>query len=1377
LKRLATINRILFFQVLVISFLGIGRLCAQDQPYLANLTKYQVGDGLLHREVNAITEDCHGFIWLATKQGLNRFDGHKFKHWTKEKDNILTNHIGHLLEDANCNLWLIPFSYGGGNFSLLNHHTGEITTFSEKYKDDLTINVDDISRKIVASPKGEILFGSRSDGIMAKVDVKGELHTYELPFGSFQPGVVTRDEIIWGVADKSILVSLDSVGNVLYQGVLEAGAIDLKYFYLGHDDRPYFRGPGNMYYSLNDQGAILPVNPGNYPVAGTMAGKISGIVPFDYSAGQSWVYFQSLSGYKTLDKIVLLDQNTEILFDVQKSFPDLTETGIRCLFVDSEQRTWIGGNFGVSVLDVHPNNFRTYLTNPEDLGPSPNLSCRGIVSDSNFLYVNLESMGMFQLEKSSGSIQKIFPRDFQTGGWFMDLSKGPSGKIWIGNLNEILNWNPKIGLSDELPIHNSSASVTMVWEIFFDENQQMWVGTEKGLWLFEKNTGIFTQFHNNNGFEALNESHILFIDYNDEGNLLICGNKGIFEIDHGKGVVARYWTGGRSGQKLPHDNIQHFYQDEEGVYWLSSAGSGLIRWNKKKGDYRVFDKSQGLSNDVIYAVYPDNYGNLWVSSDYGIIRFNKIDFSSVAFIPADGASHHEFNRISHFQDETGKIYFGSLRGVTEVDPEKFQTEYFVNHQPLIVTDFQQFEGNSDQLENKTLELSERGKIVLNPEDRFFRIEFALLNFMDMDRVNYAYMVEGVDEDWNYQKENYVRLSGLPYGKHKLKIKGQMPNGQWSAEELNIPVWVPKPFYLQWWFLLVAISIIIAMGPVVYFWQTRQLKERQLRLEAIVKERTIQIQQDKQTIEKQAEELRHLDKLKSRFFANVSHELRTPLTLMLGPIGSVLKDEKLALRNKNFLKTAQKNGKNLLNLVNEILDLSKLESGKLSVSEEPVAIRKLLKRLFGQFESFSEQYGVNIKFKYYADKDLQLLLDVNKFEKIFNNLLSNAIKFTREGDQIEVIFEDSQDKIFLKVADTGIGIHPDDLPYIFDRFYQSRQPNAPTQGGTGIGLALSLELARSQEGTLSVESELNRGTIFTLVLPRKTVSAPLELEEIDEQNLDVEAEPAPAEALPLPKEGKKPNLLIVEDNLELRDYIKQMLSVNYQVQTAANGVEAFNLLESQLNADNHGHVHRTDLIISDVMMPMMDGFELLEKLKSNPALSNLPVIMLTARAALQDKLKALRIGVDDYMHKPFEEEELMARVHNLINNYREREKTAFEIPNEDKLVGVSGEDRAWLEELESYTRQNAGKFNLTADMMADEMVLSRTQLFRKIKQLTGLTPSQYVQEVRFSNARILLEDKTYSTVKAVAYEVGFKHVKNFSQQFKKRYGKSPSEYLK
>lgn len=1373
LKHLVTKGRGYFFMLLLVSLLGNGYVLGQSQDYLANIAHLDVEDGLLHREVNAITEDCKGFRWLGTKMGLNRFDGHSFQAWTKEKDGLLYNSIGNILEDAKCNLWLIPFPYSGGDFNIFNHHTGEISKFSEKYGEDFPFPLEDIFEKVSATSKGEIVFSTSRHGALVKVDTVGKMHIFELPFESLRLRAVTGDDQLWAIANDTVLVKLDLNGRILFRETHSLN-INIKYFFVDVDGNPYFAGPNNSCYSLNEEGQISLVPSGKFPLQSNRKLSINEIIPFDQGKKTNWI---NSSGYGVSNpdiegELFLAGPDNDILYDVEEDFPEIIENGFRSFFVDSDKRMWIGGNFGVYVLDVHPNNFSTYITGANDENPITNFSTRQIVNYGNDLYVSFESEGVFKVDIESGQYSEFSNIDHLTHYYF-GLAKGPDGRLWVGSLNSVYSFDTTTG-NYEIKRFKDQEKATMSWTLFFDKTGRLWVGTEKGLWVLEKGANELLKFDQLNEFQTLDESHVIFIKPVQNGNLFVCSNKGIYEIEAGKGVIDRFWTGGDELHRLPHDNIQHFYQDKDGVFWLSSAGSGLVRWEKETGTTRIFDKSAGLSNDVIYATYPDQHNKLWLAADYGIIHFDKENFNSVAFVPADGTSHHEFNRTSHLQDDSGNIFFGSLRGITKVDPDKFLAGQFDVNLPLIITDFQRFEGKNDRLEDRTREVIENNQIILRPQDQFFRIQFALLNYMDMERVNYAYKLEGVDEDWTYQKENYIRFSGIPYGRHLLKIKGQMPNGQWSASELQIPVWIPKPFYLKGWFISLLIAFVLILGPLIYFWQTRQLKERQKNLEAIVKERTLQIQQDKQTIEKQAEELRQLDQVKSRFFANVSHELRTPLTLMLGPIGSVLKSDKIDLRSQKFLKTALKNGKNLLDLVNEILDLSKLESGNLAVNEEPIVLSGLVRRLYSQYDSFAQQKDIRISLKCLIDKEIALLIDVNKFEKIFNNLLSNALKFTKEGDSIEVTLSENQNSILLRISDTGKGIHPDDLPHIFNRFYQSKQPNAPTQGGTGIGLALCRELAHSLDGHIKVESELGQGTIFTLELPRKlaqkdqmTQSPLVEVEEII-------AEPAPAEIIPTPSEGKKPTLLIVEDNDDLRSYISQVLGVHYFVKTAENGAEALSMLQQYGKSENGDTI---DLIVSDVMMPVMDGFELLEKLKSDDNLSGLPVVMLTARAALQDKLKALRIGVDDYMLKPFDEEELLARVSNLISNYREREKTALESPEEDKLSGVSGEDRVWLEELESYTQKNAGSFNLTADMMADEMALSRTQLFRKIKQLTGLTPTQYVQEVRFSQARALLENKAYSTVKAVAYEVGFKHVKNFSQQFKKRYGKSPSDYLK
>ncbi len=568
----------------------------------------------------------------------------------------------------------------------------------------------------------------------------------------------------------------------------------------------------------------------------------------------------------------------------------------------------------------------------------------------------------------------------------------------------------------------------------------------------------------------------------------------------------------------------------------------------------------------------------------------------------------------------------------------------------------------------------------------------------------------------------------------------------------------------------------------------------------------------QIIEKQTAELRRLDEAKSRFFANVSHELRTPLTLMLGPLGSMLKRNRLENIDFTHAKTAQQHGKQLLNLVNEILDLSKIESGKMKMQETTVSFQPFLRRLVSSFESHAERLGIRFVFEYRVADRLRVQLDEDKLTKVVNNLLSNALKFTPpQTGQVKVVAEEFENRIRISVHDTGRGIHPDDLPHVFERFYQTEQANAPIEGGTGIGLALCREFAELMQGKIWATSPADGGrwtadgqpgSVFHFEFPKKEVLGVLE-----EAAFVIQEEPVPTQhdtdgfLLNDKNNGKKaatqsknqpnnqPIILLVEDNDSLRDYVKLILSEKYQVFTAANGQEALTFLTSKFAESIIPH--SSFLILSDVMMPVMDGFQMVEKLKNDDRWRGIPVVMLTARADLRDKLKALRIGVDDYLLKPFEEEELLARIENLLKNASQRVvnedfKSENETPSDDpEIVNrlalgetkiLNPADLEWLAELEKVVLAEVGNSILNVDFLADRMLLSRTKFFQEVKRLVGMTPNEYILEVRFSTARNLLETRRATSVKSAAGAVGFRDVEYFSRQFRAKFGKSPSDYL-
>ena len=546
-----------------------------------------------------------------------------------------------------------------------------------------------------------------------------------------------------------------------------------------------------------------------------------------------------------------------------------------------------------------------------------------------------------------------------------------------------------------------------------------------------------------------------------------------------------------------------------------------------------------------------------------------------------------------------------------------------------------------------------------------------------------------------------------------------------------------------WAAALVVGLLIAIALLIFWTAKQQLKTNKI-------------------LEKQKVQLQELDAAKTRFFANISHELRTPLTLILAPLENAIKKSKHATQ-KEDLELAYTNSEKLMTLVNEIMDLSKLESGKIKVETKGVALQILLRRIFYSYESLAKLRGIELVFDYRLAANTWLALDVNKFEKIINNLLSNALKYSESGDVITLsCVTDDAKQLQLTVRDTGKGIPKQDIPYIFDRFYQSEGKIQQLQGGTGIGLALAREYARLLEGDLSVESELGKGAIFSLQLPMiKAIpveNAVLEVATISEKSTPLNFQPRVLFA-------NKPKILVIEDNPDMSQFLVKTLAPYYRCTTALNGREGLEKLQKE----------QFDLITSDVMMPEMDGFTFLKKVHQQELFSHTPVIMLTARALEIDKLQGLQLGVDDYITKPFNTNELLARIDNLLKNKKEREEwqkstnTSPVLPAENLTV-----EQTLLKKAEVLIIEHLANSDFKVGDLAQHLNYSQRQLGRIIKKLTGLSPLNFIKEIRLQQARQLLESRQFSTVAEVGYEVGFADPGYFSKVYQKRFGKKPSE---
>lgn len=1366
---------------LALPVLGQG-LGEEGVRYIAEVQYFTPENGLAHRLVKDVLQDSKGFIWMGTRRGLSRFDGHEWRTFSKEKNGLANNNISQIEEDDEGWLWLITTSNDAiSHISFIHSLTLETTTFEARFGASLPFQIENI-RSVQSDEKRNIYISQHNELLTFQ---KGEWSSQVIKgAGDFilKEKTASGDWVIQIIQNKKIqLARLDRNGQLRSLKVLNEKEI------INH----FTDQQGNFW--LIDGGKIyrLPNRQDRFEQF-----DISQQLSIPYNKHQSDFTFnlfhQSKDGkdffwYKNREQFFIYNADNRIIYDFKKEYPEIIDNYIQSIYFDQQRNIWVSTDFGIYKIQLIPTRFQNYLTLPlGTYNTSLAKSIRGIHLNGQKLWVNTVFYNDYIVDLATKTAQEV-PKTLNIYG-----KRRIFRPILHLKDNEYMVFDEElVRYKDYQPVENyiwkTGKAVNFAWSLHQDAQKNIWIGThEKGLAILDNDSIAYYDRYDD--FKKLSKSSVYHFLQWDTENIFIASTSGIYILNKDKGIVQCFSSASPDAQKIPFDIIHHLHRDaeNENVLWVATGGGGILKLTLDSEDWSIQTQQQitifdGLSNNVIYAIYEDAYQNLWMSSDLGINRYHKQSGQTKVYTTQDGLPFNEFNRTSHHQAADGRLFFGSMNGVASFYPNQLLNIKDSTSASLRLTQTQQFIGKTNQIEDRTADFFNQKKIVLQPNDKFLNLKFALLEYQEASQIQYSYQLLGQGDEWIYLNDNQLRLSGLPYGNHVLNIRAEGVLNQNEAAILAIPIQVIRPLYLRWWFMLFVLMAVVAA--IIYFFRrrTQAFKQRQKELETLVAQRTQKIQKAKATIEAQAEKLRELDKVKSRFFANVSHELRTPLTLMLAPIENTLKENQLTNRAYTNLLLAQKNGQRLHRMVNEILDLTKLEAGRLQVHQQKTVLYTFLKNITASFESVANQSEVDFIFKYQEDKYLQLLLDQRKVEIILLNLLSNAFKFTPKQGRVQLSVTNEGEFINFTVSDTGRGIHPEDLPNIFNRFYQSKKKDA-AKGGTGIGLALSREFATLLGGTITVESQLNEGATFTVRLPKQElISQVNETDAILIQNealhTDNQLEIYP-QTTPIPVSSTSAaTILLVEDNHDLRFFIKSILSTEYNVITAENG---------KVGLEKLSIVH-CQLLISDIMMPIMDGYEFVEKVKSDERFNHIPIIVLTARAALEDKMKALRIGVDDYLNKPFVEEELFVRIENLLRNAKNRqtvieeaivEKEATPVPKTKQTTPstITPEMQTWLAEVEALLLEKIETNDYTIDQLARDMAISKRQLSRRIKEIVGVTPNQYLKTIRYTKARELLENKTYTSVKAVAYAVGFKDVRYFSSQFRKRFGENPSEYL-
>lgn len=1335
--------------------------------------RLSIEDGLADNLVHDILMDSKGIVWLATHDGLSRYDGHHFKNYKVDKNNpnglegaVLMN----IKEGENGIYWIACNGIGLIKF---DSKTEIFTSFRHDPQNQNSLSAD-ATTKIFIDKNKEIWIGTFSGGLNHFDPETGIFRAYPMkenldPTNAFMTNSV--QDIIDDPLDKNKLWLATHEGIRHFDKT--TGELTT---YLLMDSYPTFsvsllaEKNGDIWIGTEGHGLVKfnsQTKQVDFPTEPMQVKKVTYKSP-----NEIWVATigKGLGIYHTKNKTweYLTDKDS-------KSFAILSDN-IYGVFQDKDGRLWVRDmTLGVSVSNGSGSIFsqpqmdeavQQTLNHFKKIAPLP--------LTNEFLIASTDNSRLFIFKKNRNgyvhSKTPILPLATNETGKILDILTTSDQQTFVlvktATAIRLFKYEIIEEIFKEILIP-AFEKIEVAKEAFVtmkeDNEEKIWFAFSSGKlmeWDFESITerSIGSFITKEIGPQIWD---IIFDKKNDLWAASLTDGVCRLNLKTNKEDYFSYKDGWFKGWR-----ILSLAELRNGKIWVGTSASGIYELdpeNLNKENVINYDQKNGMPDDKINSMLVDDFGNAWINTTRGLVKYYA-EYQHFTQFGKENGLENTFLNYGLSQLPNNDIIIGQPFGFSILKPQK-TIDYNDPHRVY----FSALEVNGEEYPTEQ-NLNVLDRLVLQREENYFKLKFSANYYDDQDKVSYRYILEKYDRDWTTISggEAEAYFTNVPAGKYKFKVTAANREGNENIETTELKI-VVRPYWYGRTFMKI-LYVLASIGLLVFFWK---MQRRRYILNA-------ELEMGKN----EATRLKELDGMKSRFFTDVSHELRTPLTLILGPINSLLKSNDLTNQQFTLLKLAQQNGKDILKLIGSILDLSKMESGKLALENQPVALFPFIRRAVTNFESHAEQSNIQFSFQYKIPQELTVELDKSKLEIVLNNLLSNALKFTEEKGSVLFLAEDLENVFQFSIKDAGRGIHENDLPYIFDRFYQSQEPDAFMEGGTGIGLAVSQEYIKLMGGKIWAESEIGKGSTFFIQIPRKEVLGTTTVPtEINEQFFSEEKN-----GMPLfsnrenPWKENQATIMIVEDNYELRNYLQTILSTHFNILVAENGQVALNQL-SKFSNSRDAEIQLPDLILSDVMMPMMDGFQLLKKLRSNNKMNHIPMVMLTARADMEDRLNALRIGVDDYLLKPFDEEELLIRIKNLLKNNAVRR--SIQVDSEElkkakndalKKKAIAEEDQAWLENLEKVILEFLSDSRFNMDFLGNEMSMSRRQLQRKIKKLVGLTPKEYINEVRLHEARQLLETGKVRMVKSAAFKVGYTDPQYFSAQFKERFGKVPSAYL-
>lgn len=1307
-----------------------------------------IDDGLVNNEVTAIHQDAYGFIWFGTRGGLNKYNGYDFTTIRSAPGSLnnLSNQAVEVIAEYKNTLWIGNKTGGLNSYDFISDSIRHYSTpASVRIQEIKSLQVDSSGNLYIGSLHGLYIL---ANGKFITVDKNLTVNALAQDAnGSIWVGTVTglyqyvpRIQKLrkMPLGEKPLDITSIAINNQtgnLYLGTWGNGLI--KYSMQNGSFVKYV--PGTAKGSLSAMNTYRVFIDRNQHVwVGTWGG---GLYRFDTAKGS----FESVR-IKPAD---VFNKDYDIILSIVQD-----KTGI----------LWVGTDGGgVSKLDPYRKKFNSITNTGSDKAILDNTHITSVFEDKNKgLWLGTKGGGLrFSADK------KIFtPKDLGIKPIRINTFFENNQDLWVGTGDGLVilkdyQHSSRPVLIKRANLDTNTLSGPKVTSIVKDKSGIIWVGTqEHGLnrvLSYNHETPVFKRYPEKVGVDGAIQNARISCMLVDKNNQLWVGTyDGLHIYDREKDCFQLVKPDKNTGKGLSNNTILSIAEDSYGSLWVGTQ-QGLNKLSySDKGQLAIenFYQSPGFPNDYIHSVLIDYANNVWMSTNKGITKYNIQNKNFRNFDTRDGVSSNTFSENACFVKPDGEMFFGGINGVTYFYPDSI----YVNHYkpPVYITHLQI--NNQDVRVGKiitsnpilTTALFLTSKIRLTYKEDIISVSFAALDYHASDKNQYEYKLENFDDKWvNAGNSRMVSYTNLPSGSYVFKVRASNSDQTWNDNIAVLQIDVLPPPWKTWWAYLIYFLVISGL-----LWLSRYMKLNRIYLQNRLQIANLNYEKEHEIAE-----------IKSKFFTNISHEFRTPLTLMMGPLDDLSADQSVDPAVKTTVRKIQNQAKRLLSLINQLLDFHKAETNVLKLNTSYQDMVSLSKYIASSFDEEASRKGIRFSFTSNR-KAIFLSIDKEKVESIIYNLLSNAFKFTQFGGEIRLdvnYIQEPRSVCELIVSDTGKGISEEDKEKIFDRYYQVAQAEPGKYAGTGIGLAFVKDLIELHKGSIHLQSNQPHGSVFTMQLPAPEIRQK-EDESPEEENTGTEYEEDSGE---VDSDKDQPIILVVEDNEELNQYLCKVLSRCGEVISAMDGKEG---LEKAFQAI-------PDLVVSDVMMPEIDGYELCKTIKEDNRTSHIPVILLTAKSDDTSQIEGIQLGADVYLGKPFKPAILTSHIQNLIKSRKKlKELFAHRLNLDPSEVETASFNEEFIKNAIHFVEENIDRDEFSIDELATQLNMSRSTFYRKLKALTGMSGSDFIRTIKLKRSAQLLKTGEY-TVSMAAYQAGFNDLKHFRKSFQKQFGITPSEYMK